>query len=140
MSRKNAREDAFRLIFEGLINKYDTGERIDRYFSALNYPAENEGAFINTPKGGDNEYVRTVLTGVFENAPRLDEIISSCLKGWSFERISKVSIAAMRLALFEMMYLDDVPIGFLNEGRGYCKTVRRGAIGVICKWCSILGG
>lgn len=122
MSRKNAREDAFRLIFEGMANTDSLDERIERYLEIISAPSEDESAFINTPSKGDNEYVSTILKGVYENRERLDEIISSCLKGWSIDRVSKVSIAVMRLALFEMLYMDDVPMGVsINEAVNIAK-------------------
>ena len=44
-----------------------------------------------------------------EKSEELDAIINENLVGWDVKRISKVSVAAMRLALYEIMYMDDIP-------------------------------
>ena len=50
------------------------------------------------------------MNGVKEHEAELEEIISQNLKeGWSINRISKVSAAALKVAVFEMKYMDDVP-------------------------------
>ncbi len=112
MSRKNAREDTFRIIFESLINKMEPEEYLDRYFEEVQKPVIDEDkAFINEPTGSDNDYVKTVVDGVLGKSEELDGIIKENLKGWDVSRISKVSVAALRLALFEIIYMDDIPVG-----------------------------
>ncbi len=112
MSRKNAREDTFRIIFESLINKMEPSEYLDRYFEEVKKPVtDEEKAFINKPAGKDNEYVGKVIDGVLGKQEELDGIIEENLKGWDVSRISKVSLAVLRLALFEIMYMDDIPTG-----------------------------
>ncbi|MBO4898466.1 MAG: transcription antitermination factor NusB [Clostridia bacterium] len=112
MSRKNAREDTFRIIFESLINKMEPEEYLLRYFEEVKKPViEEEKAFLNEPTGKDNEYVKKVVDGVLGKQEELDGIIKENLKDWDVSRISKVSLAALRLALFEIMYMDDIPTG-----------------------------
>lgn len=117
MSRKNAREDTFRIIFESLINTLEPDEYLADYFDSIE-TADNaeESAFLNKPVGNDNEYVVNTLKGVLEKKEELDKIISENLVDWNVERISKVSVAAMRLALYEIMYADDIPVNVaVNE-------------------------
>ena len=112
MSRKNAREDTFRIIFESLINKMEPEEYLSRYFEEVKKPViEEEKAFLNEPTGSDNEYVKKVIDGVLGRQEELDSIIKENLKDWDVSRISKVSLAALRLALFEIIYMDDIPTG-----------------------------
>lgn len=55
-------------------------------------------------------YITTVVNGVKEHEAELEEIISAHLKkGWTISRISKVSAAVMKIAVYEMKYVDDVP-------------------------------
>ena len=117
MSRKNAREDTFRIIFESLINTLEPDEYIKDYFEHLEDADKyEESAFLNKPVGNDNEYVKETVAGVLSKKEELDAIISENLIGWEVDRISKVSIAAMRLALYEMMYADDIPVSVtINE-------------------------
>lgn len=114
MSRKNAREDTFRIIFESLINTLEPQQYLENYFEAIEEGGES--AFLNKPAGSDNEYVERTLKGVLAKKEELDKIISENLVDWKVERISKVSVAAMRLALYEIMYADDIPLNVaVNE-------------------------
>ena len=66
--RKNAREDAFRLIFEQYINKGESEEQLQRYFSVVEAErAEEEPLFVNKPTKQDNDYVRQIVEGVTAN-------------------------------------------------------------------------
>lgn len=96
MSRHEEREQAFILIFESLFNK-DTADAIlelAKELRALNF---------------SDAYVETVFRGVCNKKEELSDIISAHLKGWTITRISKVSLAILFLAIFEMKYCDDIP-------------------------------
>ena len=56
-----------------------------------------------------NEYTVTLVHGVAENATRIDELISSYAKGWSLERMPAVDRNALRIGIYEILYVDDVP-------------------------------
>ena len=108
--RKNAREDAFRILFEQLVNEGSADEKLERYFSALEEKADEEEKFyINKPVGVDNDYIRQVISGVEENIEIINKHIEENLMGWEFDRVSKISIAVLRLAIFEILYMDDIP-------------------------------
>lgn len=110
MSRRNAREDAFRLIFQSLINMEAPEKLLENYFRAVEQTADDEEpVFVNEPRSTDNSYVEGVVKGVFEKSAELDKIIGENLVGWSADRISKVSAAVMRVALYEIIYMEDVP-------------------------------
>lgn len=117
MSRKNAREDTFRIIFESLINTLEPDEYIQNYFEHLKTDDKSEDrVFLNKPTGNDNDYVQKTVEGVLNKKEELDNIISENLVDWEVERISKVSIAAMRLALYEILYADEIPVSVtINE-------------------------
>ena len=58
-----------------------------------------------------------------ENIDEIDAAIESNLKGWSKQRISKVSLALLRMAVCEMKYFDKVPVGVsINEAVEICKV------------------
>lgn len=147
MSRRNAREDAFRIIFESLINKLEANEYLENYFEAVKEDFDGEEcAFLNKPFGSDAEYIVNTLNGVLEKQAELDQIISENLVGWSVERISKVSVAAMRLALFEIIYAEDIPVKVaVNEAveiaKKYdgpeCASFVNGALGSAIKKMNI---
>ena len=57
----------------------------------------------------DDAYIRAVFFGVINEAAELDKIISKYAVGWKIERISRISLALMRLCLYECKYIEDVP-------------------------------
>jgi N utilization substance protein B len=56
-----------------------------------------------------NEYTVELVRGVTEHCARLDEVISSYAKGWTLGRMPAVDRNVLRLATFEVLYVDDVP-------------------------------
>lgn len=94
MNRTEAREQAFKLLYSMEIQKENEEEQIDLYFES------NE---INDEK--TKEYVKDVWSGVEKNKEEITEKISSNLKtNWKLERISKIDIALLKLAIYEMLY------------------------------------
>ena len=66
--------------------------------------------------GVQEEYIKKVVRSVKENCETIDGIIEKAATGWSIERMSVVSLSALRLAVCEMLYFDDIPpIVSLNE-------------------------
>jgi transcription antitermination protein NusB len=56
-----------------------------------------------------NDYTVELVHGVVENRARLDEVISSYVQGWTLDRMPAVDRNVLRLATFEVLYVDDVP-------------------------------
>ncbi len=104
-TRSEARIEAFKLIFQTEVNNDD----IDFLF---------EHMLNELPKCQDNiDYIKTAVLGVINKKDELDEDIKNNLtSGWKLERITKVSLAVLRLAIFEIKYIDDVPTNVaINE-------------------------
>lgn len=118
MTRSTAREIAVHLAYElgftDLTPEELTGERLSRErFSEL---AAEDGLYGEAPGPTQAEYIRSVVAGVAAHAPELDGYIAKYAKGWSFERISLVASAIMRVAMYEALYRDDIPSGVaINE-------------------------
>lgn len=70
------------------------------------------------------EYLDQVVSGVVEHKGQLDEIIQNHLKkGWSIKRLSKMDVTIMRIALYEMLFVDSVPNKVaINEALELAKT------------------
>ena len=96
MNRKTARENAFILLFEGVSKNDETAEEI---FEKATSVRELEC----------DEYVKSVFFGVYTNERVIEECIDKCLIGWKKERISITSKAILRLATYEMMFIEDIP-------------------------------
>ena len=102
MTRKMAREEAFILIFEKVFSK----ESIEEILQT----AEEARDLV------PDDYIKTVFGGVYDNLDELDGIISENAVGWKIERISKTALAILRLALYEMKYMEDIPVSVsINE-------------------------
>jgi N utilization substance protein B len=108
MKRKQAREEAFILIFEKVFNN----DSVEEILELANEVRDLEA----------DDYIKTVFKGVYENLEALDEIISQNAIGWSIGRISKTALCVLRLALFEIKFMDDIPVSVsINEAVELCK-------------------
>ena len=103
MNRRKAREYAFILLFE---YKFQPDE-IQRILE--DFLTENEA-------GAQEAYIRGVVEGAVAHVVEIDGLIADYAKDWSVDRISIVCMAVMRLAVYEMKYDEDVPVGVaINE-------------------------
>ena len=55
------------------------------------------------------EYAEVLVAGVFDRREELDECIDAALKGWTPERVGRIERNVLRIAAFEMLFVDDVP-------------------------------
>jgi N utilization substance protein B len=102
MNRKEEREQAFILVFEKIFREDSMSDIIECATEARDY--------LNS------EYISDVAIGVYNNLEEIDKYISENSKGWSIGRISKVALAAMRIAIYEMMHREDIPVSVsINE-------------------------
>ena len=93
-----ARAAAFTQIFQLNQQGDNKGEMMEHLLNAIPECEDNLG------------YIQSVINGVDEKQSELDELISQHLKkGWTLRRISKVALSILRLAVYEMKYVDDVP-------------------------------
>ena len=102
MGRTKAREIAFQLLFQYEAQKLPAKEVLSLYFDEL-----AEKAIDNVSR----EYITTILNGVEANLSYLDDKIEPNLRDWKKDRISRVALASLRLAIFEIDFMDDVPYG-----------------------------
>ena len=113
MTRGNARELAVHLIY----GRNFTGEepravietRLNQeYYEKLS--AEND-VYADRPSRAQRAYIDTVTSGVASREEDLNEIIQKFSIGWDVKRISRLTRSVMQLAIFEILYVDDVPTG-----------------------------
>lgn len=108
MTRKLAREEAFILIFEKIFNK-DSVEQI--------IELANEARDLKP-----DDYIKQVFYGVYENVDEIDELISKNAVGWKIARISKTALAILRLAIYEIKFIEEIPVSVsINEAVEICK-------------------
>ena len=99
MNRKKSREIAMELLFGMTLSKNSLEETISTF-------KEDFEMKLSTI---DLEYIEEILSKVEENKEAIDKKIEEALTNWKFERISKVNLSILRLAIAEMLYQEDVP-------------------------------
>ncbi len=118
MNRSTAREIAMHLVYEMDYHEELPEELMERVFSEGYYPrlAEESDLYTDQPDEKQMAYIRTCVQGVYANKPEIDGIISKYAVGWKIGRISKLSLAVLRLAIFEILRVEDAPTGsVINE-------------------------
>ncbi len=113
MTRANARELAVHLIysqdFTGDEPQQVISTRLEKdYYKKL--AAENH-VYTEQPTSSQIAYIDKVVTGVVNRADELNARIQKYSIGWDVSRISRLARAIMQLAIFEYLYVDDVPAG-----------------------------
>lgn len=110
MGRKIARESTMKIFYQmDLLEDY-TEEIIKK--------------FTDEEKLNEEEqlYLSDIIKGFILNRDEIDTIISKYSQGWKIERISKVDLAVMRIALTEIIYRKDIPLQVsINEALEICK-------------------
>ena len=108
--KRKAREQAFIILFERSFNSELTIDEI------LKIAVESEVI-------EKNKMTADIVRKAEEHIDEIDGVIEKNLKGWSKKRISKVSLALLRMAVCEMKYFDKVPVGVsINEAVEICKV------------------
>ncbi|MDD6021213.1 MAG: transcription antitermination factor NusB [Acutalibacteraceae bacterium] len=103
MTRREAREQAFILIFEKSFQP-------DSEISELVEFADENNVFKA------DKYAVKLAGDTYSKLEEIDSIIENNLKGWSASRISKITRAILRMAVCEILFYDDVPAGAaINE-------------------------
>ena len=106
MKRKRSREIAMELLFSMEISKNSYEETIECF-------VEDYEMDLKTI---DLEYITEVMTSVVDHKEEIDEIIKNSLINWTIDRVSKVNLTIVRLAISEMLYINDVPeVVAINE-------------------------
>ena len=113
MTRANARELAVHLIysrnFTGEEPQQEVAIRLDKeYYKKLS--EENE-VYSERPSKAQMAYIDGVVAGVANREDELNEQIQRFSIGWDIKRISRLARSVMQLAIYEILYVEDVPTG-----------------------------
>ncbi len=110
MSRRLAREVAFKTLFQVDIGKCRTKQAMHRAFEDLKIDLDEQ------------KFVEDLVIGTIEKQAALDDLIKKHLVNWELERISAVDRNLLRLALFEIMFRPDIPYAVsINEALELAK-------------------
>ncbi|MBQ3069468.1 MAG: transcription antitermination factor NusB [Clostridia bacterium] len=109
MARRKSRELAFLLLFEKCFDETDMQEIIDRAIEARDIEPD--------------EFAVRLALGADEYALENDRLIEEHSHRWSKNRLSKVTLSLLRLALYEMLYVEETPVSVaINEAVELAKT------------------
>ena len=118
MTRNTAREIAMHLAYELSFTDLPVEDFLGQQLSAERFAAlaPEHPIYEERPNTKQEAYIRRLVSGVSEHAAELDADIEKYAKGWRFERISLVASAIMRLAMYEILYMPEIPNGAaINE-------------------------
>ena len=113
MTRANARELAVHLIYGRIFTGEDPEQvvavRLDKeYYSQL---ADENQVYAERPSAAQMHYIDRVVSGVANREEELNEHIQQFSIGWDVSRISRLTRTIMQLAIFEILYMEDIPTG-----------------------------
>ena len=119
MKRSRIREEIFKLLFRVEFNDIeDMPAQIAHFFEDPCLEDEEDGAPLDQEviEEKDALYITQKYERIAKLIPELDAQIGSSAKGWKVSRLSKVDLTILRLALYEMKYDEDIPVGVaINE-------------------------
>ena len=106
MNRSAAREEAFKVLYSLEVQKKEEiKEQLELYLQNENITDKNTVSYINS-----------TIEGIYNNSDTIEQKISDNLKkDWKIERISKVDLALLKLAIYEILYTDTPYKVAINE-------------------------
>ncbi|WP_053957127.1 transcription antitermination factor NusB [Inediibacterium massiliense] len=103
MNRKLAREMVMKLCFQMDIQNDFSEEMIEKFLKDL-------------PENDQENYIKKVATSFISNKEKIDQLIEKHSKGWKINRLAKVDLTILRIAITEIYYIEDVPeVVSINE-------------------------
>lgn len=108
MSRRLAREAAIKFLFSIDFNKDENlEEMLGEFFETARERKNDE--YQEEIGENDIRYAEEVIKGTIDKLQSIDKLIQDNITGWTKDRIVKVDLAVLRLALYEILYRDDIP-------------------------------
>ncbi|MBR5047093.1 MAG: transcription antitermination factor NusB [Eubacterium sp.] len=104
MSRRKLRESIFLLLFR---IEFNTREELEEQAEAFYGQVEAKE---------DRSYIHDKLEAILDELPAIDEKIREICQGWRLSRLGKAELSILRLAVYEILYDEDIPTGVaINE-------------------------
>ncbi len=106
MSRRLARKKAFLCIYQFEFNKdFD----IDTEYNSIMEFDDEEITLGENLSDNDKTFLMHEISGTIQNLEEIDKIISENANKWTFERLNKIDVAILRLAIYEILFMEDIP-------------------------------
>lgn len=111
MSRRYARESTMKLLYQMEIHSDFSNNIIDVFF-------ENNKFSL-----GEKEYIEDAMYTIIDNLKSIDMNIKDNIKGWEIYRLAKIDLCILRIAIYEIIYREDIPVEVsINEAIEVAKT------------------
>lgn len=98
MGRKQAREGTMKLLFQMEVNEDFSKEALDNYLINFSFDKQEE------------EYILDAIDKINNNLEIIDEHIENHIEGWDITRLAKIDLSVLRIAIYEILYREDIPI------------------------------
>lgn len=124
MNRSSARELALHLLLDIDYTRDELSSVLETRLSEEYYASlkEDSELYSERPEDAQLSYIREVVSGVREKSDSLIELIQKYAIGWKPERISRISKIILKLALYEIQFVEDVPASVaVNEAVNLTK-------------------
>jgi len=111
MNRTSARELAVRLCYCISENPIDAVELLSQVFDEQYYATlkTEDKLYKEIPDDVQKKYITDLVMGVWEHLAELDGYIEKYAVGWKFGRIPRTAVAIMKVAMYEVLYMPDIP-------------------------------
>lgn len=111
MTRNNAREIAVHFVFELGFTNQRADELLERDLTPENFAmlGADEPLYAEFPDEKQKNYIWSLVCGVGQHGAELDGYIEKFSVGWKFGRIDRVAVAIMRVTMYEILYMPDIP-------------------------------
>ena len=111
MNRSSAREIAVHFAFELAFSDERAESLLERELTPESFAlrGREEPLYAQMPGEGEREYITRLVRGVGSHGAELDGYIDKYAKGWKFSRIDRVASAIMRVTMYEILYMPDIP-------------------------------
>lgn len=98
MGRKQAREGTMKVLYQMELNKDYSEEALSTYLDNFNFDDL------------EREYILDAIEKIGENIEFIDNSIKKNLQGWEIDRLAKVDLSVLRIAIYEILYRKDIPV------------------------------
>lgn len=111
MTRSHAREIAVHMIFALSFGDFEAEELIQQQLNQERFQEleADMPLYSQYPNEKQEKYIAALVRGVFAHGPELDDYIARYAKNWNFARIPRMAAAIMRTAMYEVLYMPDIP-------------------------------
>lgn len=113
MKRRILREHIFKIIFSMEFNSVEEfDERVQLYIDDIEDATDK-----------DKDYILNKTKDIYNKLEAIDDIIKEHAKNWTMDRMAKVDISILRVAIYEIVYDEDIPTTVaINEAVEIAKT------------------